>query len=209
MAVVVLAVVSLGAQLDTIARKDRAHHLNLVGAVAARLGSLADPNEPTSNAPRLHLYGAVARVIGDHPALGVGPGNVGYVLPRYGQEVPHRKVYVATANDIWLQGAVDAGVLAIPLIVGLLWGTAQAVRRRSSLPARALALGGLVFLLVNGAFVSLLWDMKFWTVFALAVAIHRSSLAEAQRHEVGRPGELIELTERTSLDRVPPMPLPR
>ncbi|MFN2544506.1 MAG: O-antigen ligase family protein [Actinomycetota bacterium] len=180
-----------------------------------RIRSFTETDRPSSNGLRLGLYRAVDGVIADHLVLGVGPGNLGNVLPRYGGRVPQHKKYVATANDIWLQGAVDAGVLSIPLIAGLLWGTAAAVRRRSPLSARALALGALVFLVVNGAFVSFLWDMKFWTVMGLAFAIHRGSSpgaadgSEAGARQAGdRALQLSGVGGTAATDPEDPTPLP-
>lgn len=129
-----------------------------------------DPNEISSNAPRLALYRAVLQVDQDHIAFGVGPGQlrralgrVGYVASNQGQQV--------VANNIWLQAAADGGVLllvvelSIVLMVALLWWS---LRRTAVQP---LASGWLAVVLVGGMLTSYFFDLKVWVFLALILAV--------------------------------------
>lgn len=151
----------------------RAAGFDLVRFARERVVSITDPTELSSNAPRLGLYRAVATIIEDNPKKGVGPGMLGYVLPKYGIPIPSSKEHIATANNIWLEVMVEVGLAGFPLVALLLLMTLHLVLRRSPVETRMLALGALIFLLVHGAVVSFLWDMKYWVVLALALAAHR------------------------------------
>jgi O-antigen ligase len=147
----------------------------------ARVASVADPTEASSNAPRLRLYAVAARVAADHPLLGIGPGALGQVLPRYGLSLPEYyqfspppgggyPAWGVVANNIWLQSALDAGVLAVAgtgLVVAGIWCLA---RRGEDGDARLLALGCLAVVAVGGLFTSVLWDVEVWALLGLALA---------------------------------------
>ncbi|WP_375399802.1 O-antigen ligase family protein [uncultured Amnibacterium sp.] len=139
-----------------------------------------DPNEPSSNEPRLALYRAVLRVDQNHIAFGVGPGQlrralaeVGYVAPNQGEQV--------VANNIWLQAAADGGVLlllvelSIVVMVALLWWS---LRRTAVQP---LASGWLAVVLVGGMLTSYFFDLKVWVFLALILAV------SAERGAVRQP----------------------
>jgi O-antigen ligase len=134
-----------------------------------------------SNSSRLRLYRAVGRIAADHPLLGVGPRNLGFVeVDSEGErlrvielEQPGGDPQRAVANNNVLQAAVDAGVVAVAAFAAIAWLVARLAWRGRQAEARLLALGALGVLLVNGAFVSNLWDLKVWTVLALALAVER------------------------------------
>ena len=146
---------------------------NVVEYAGERLSSIADPSEASSNAPRLQLYEAIGNVVVENPVLGIGPGALGYALRAQGLPIPPGQEHIATANNVWLEAAAEAGVATLPLTALVVLGIGFIVFRRSALEARLLALGGLLFLLVHGAFVSFFWDMKLWVVIALALVARR------------------------------------
>ena len=154
---------------------------DLVAFARDRVVSIVNEQEG-SNAVRLTLYKSVLRIIEDNPLMGVGPRQLGY-------ELQERREYyfvgppeqAATANNIWLQGAVETGLLSIPLMAGVLWMNARLVRRRASFDGQLLALGAFVFLLVSGMFVSFFWDVKYWAVIALAIGAHAHLLNAGER----------------------------
>ncbi|MFN2544495.1 MAG: O-antigen ligase family protein [Actinomycetota bacterium] len=151
-----------------------ATRLHILGPIGDHLKNLLNPNEQTSNSVRVGLYDHVVDIVRDHPWLGIGPDNLGYVLPGYGVAVFPGAEHTASANDIWLQGAADAGLLTIPFMAGVIWATLGLTRRRGTFESRTLALGAALFLLVSGALVSFMWDMKFWAVLGLAVVAQRA-----------------------------------
>lgn len=141
--------------------------------------NVLDPNEESSNAPRLALYRAVIRVDQEHLAFGVGPGQlrralgeVGYVAPNQGEQV--------VANNIWLQAGADGGVvlllveLSIVVMIALLWWS---MRRTAAQP---LASVWLAVVLVGGMLTSYFFDIKVWVVLALIVTMAIDPLQRRQ-----------------------------
>ncbi|GAA2749796.1 O-antigen ligase family protein [Amnibacterium kyonggiense] len=129
-----------------------------------------DPNEQSSNAPRLDLYKAVLRVDLDSPLLGVGAGGLRDALARSGYVAPNQGLQVV-ANNEWLQAAADGGVpllvleLAFVVLVAVLWW-----RARRDAAAQPLLAGWLTVLLVGGMLTSYYFDLKLWIVLGLALA---------------------------------------
>lgn len=129
-----------------------------------------DPNEVSSNGPRLALYRAVLQVDLAHPLLGVGPGalrdalaETGYVAPNQGSTV--------VANNIWLQAGADGGVLLLLLEVALVVTVAVLWWRDRKKAQQALLSVWLAVVLVGGMLTSYFFDIKLWVVLALAIAL--------------------------------------
>ncbi|MDQ2982451.1 MAG: O-antigen ligase family protein [Actinomycetota bacterium] len=135
----------------------------------ARAASIFNPNEKASNAPRLQLYRAAKAIAREHPVHGVGPGNLGPALAR--RHIVFTQGHSVTANNIWLEAAGEGGLATIPCIAMIIAGMAWMLVRARSVEARALALGALMFVTLNGLVVSFMWDLKVWTVIALAAVV--------------------------------------
>ncbi|HLF72064.1 MAG TPA: O-antigen ligase family protein [Dehalococcoidia bacterium] len=140
-----------------------------------RISTIGDVNQGRSNAKRVTIYKNTLKIIEQKPLLGVGPGNFGsYISNRvFLPDVSESELRSYPVNNIWLQEAVDKGVLAIPFLVMVVVGVFGLLRREVNLTARMLTLGALVMLLLHGSLVSFLWDMKLWSVVALAIAVAR------------------------------------
>jgi hypothetical protein len=159
------------------------------------LRSLGDTQSQTeavgSNLTRLRLYRAVGGVALAHPLLGVGPRNLGYaVVDSDGErlrvtDMEGGPIDRAVANNNLLQTAVDAGVGAVVAFGALVWLVAALAWRGRDTTGRALALGALTLLVVNGAFVSTVWDLKVWTVIGLALAAEAGSRRPLPRSGAG------------------------
>ncbi|WP_375405068.1 O-antigen ligase family protein [uncultured Amnibacterium sp.] len=128
-----------------------------------------DPNEQSSNAPRLALYSAVLRATAQHPLLGVGPGNlrqalvsVGYVAPNQGSQV--------VANNIWLQAFADGGIPLVLLELGVIVCVIVIFFKRGLAAIQPLSAAWLAVLSVSGMLTSYFFDVKIWAVLAILVA---------------------------------------
>jgi hypothetical protein len=148
-------------------------------ALQTRALSFADRQDEASNAIRLRTYSSVLAAVRDgHMALGVGPGRLGLVADSYGypsyalrQAGPGQSAsptgaalgaYVA--DNIGLQALADAGFVGL---VGLtMAGTLLWVRARRS-PRPDVLRSAQLALIVAGSLVSLGYDPKVWTLFAV------------------------------------------
>jgi hypothetical protein len=150
----------------------------------ARIASITDTKEVASNAPRLLLYDTDRRIAADHPLLGIGPGTLGYALPRYGlpldypgfQAEPTR----AVANNIWLQAVLDCGIGGVVGVASIMGALYWMARRSRDHRARQLAVGCLLVFLVGGSLTSIFWDAKYWVLIGLALAADASSSLRPQ-----------------------------
>jgi hypothetical protein len=163
--------------------------------LADRVGSIANENEPTSNAPRLGAYTAIVDMIRSHWEFGVGPGSLIRVAPAYGlfvksTDTPNRLV----ANNIWLQALSDGGVpLAIAHVVLIAVVVVQLFSHRIP-AARALIAGWLTIVLVGGMLTSFFYDVKLWVVLGLAAGL----VAVAGRPDAGVGSATVEPNIRTA-----------
>lgn len=138
-----------------------------------------DPNERSSNGPRLDLYRAVLAVDLEAPLVGVGPGHLRDALADNGYVAPNQGANVV-ANNIWLQAGADGGVplllleMALVASMTVLWWRA----RRSATHALLCAWLGVV--LVGGMLTSYLFDIKIWVIGAVALIAFVADLG-AQR----------------------------
>jgi hypothetical protein len=139
------------------------------GNIAARVGSIGDPREVTSNAPRLKGYNADIAITSDHPVLGVGPGNLFIVGDSYGLDYGLGvSSNTAVANDVWLQAMVDGGYLLLAAQIGFFLVAALSLARAGT---RQLMAGWLTVLLIEGALTSNFYDVKLWAVLGLGIGM--------------------------------------
>jgi O-antigen ligase len=156
----------------------------LFTSVTSRAGTLFDPDESTSNAPRLETIALVWRVVRDHPLFGIGPGNLLGHLGAYGQTPPPGATANSfVANDVWLQAGLDGGIVLLALEVALVVLIVATLYRRRHPVARTLIGGWLGFFLPASFITSYFWDMKVWVFVALACAIAAEAAPTRARRE--------------------------
>lgn len=145
--------------------------------------SIFDPNEVSSNAPRLQLFSAAYEIASKHPWLGVGPSNFGIHIAEldYGQYfgVSLNKMIV---NNIWLQSLMDGGIALALLHVSIIVFAVMTLYFSKSRTTRIIVSGWIAVIGVGGMVVSNFYDAKLWVVLALAVGAN-----ELQR-QVASPG---------------------
>src|SRR6056297_884805 len=83
--------------------------------VGERAMSIFDPDEATSNSPRLEQFAAVADVIADHPVVGIGPARLGDELLARGEIDDMTGDASFITNNIWTQSLIDGGAIALAL----------------------------------------------------------------------------------------------
>jgi O-antigen ligase len=151
---------------------------DVVDYAGSRLASVTDTNEAASNAVRLQLYDTAVDLASDRPLLGYGPGGAGAELvervPLYRGLSP----FGVPANNIVLQLVLDAGLGTLPLYAGLLGVLWWHARKAPDRDTRILLAALLALLLVNGALVSFMWDMRLWVVLGLAYASARTRILD-------------------------------
>lgn len=143
---------------------------SLQAFLTERVTSIVNLHEPSSNAPRIEVYGNLLQLVADQWETGVGPGNLFLVGPQYGMLLrPDAAPNNVVANNIWLQALSDGGViLGVAQLVLVLVVARQLFRR--GLPAtRTLAAGWLSVIVVGGMLTSYFYDLKLWAVLGLAV----------------------------------------
>jgi hypothetical protein len=160
-------------------------------ALVARVGSLFDPNEASSNAPRLALYSTSLDILRERWLVGIGPGQLIDWLPRFGYlPIPGSTSNSVIANNVWLQAALDGGIVLVIAQIGFV----VAVVRRAyftALPAaRVLSAGWLSVLIIAGLLTSFFFDTSLWVGAALALVL-------AQRRE----GDSLEVASPPSVER--------
>lgn len=133
--------------------------------------NVLDPNEPSSNGPRVDLYKAVGVVDIQHPLIGVGPGHLRDALAANRFVASNQQGATVVANNIWLQAVADGGVVLL-LLEGALISTLVVLwwrgRRTATHPIVSALLA---LLLVGGMLTSYFFDIKVWVVIALAVVL--------------------------------------
>lgn len=96
--------------------------LSLTSDVQARAATLSDPM--VLHQGRFQLWRDILRVLPDYWRLGSGWGTFGFVQPRY-QTFP-MTAWSDEAENIYLQVAVEAGVVGLGLIVWLIFSASRA-----------------------------------------------------------------------------------
>ncbi|RIX26603.1 O-antigen ligase family protein [Amnibacterium setariae] len=129
-----------------------------------------DPNEQSSNSPRLELYKAVLATVGRSPVFGVGPGNLGPVLQRDAPGAIANQGAQVVANNIWLQALADGGIPLLLMEMAVIGGVAVAGVRRRRFFTYPLVAAWLSVLLVGGMLTSYFFDIKVWVALGLLVA---------------------------------------
>lgn len=163
---------------------------SLTGEVMMRVSSVFDPDEASSNAPRLESYDVAWRIGLDHLALGIGPGNLVNHYEDYGGRLLGEATSNSLiANNIWLQALLDGGIPALVLQAAFVAAAAWSLYGRGTAAGRFLAAGWLTVLVVAGAVASYFWDIELWAVLGLALAAGSATTPErSQTATVGRWG---------------------
>lgn len=129
-----------------------------------------DPQEPTSNGPRLALYTAVLHEVQQSPVFGLGPGNLTAALRRNAPEtVADQGGGQVVANNVWLQALADGGVPLLLLELALVGTVLVTTIRRRAATVFPLCAAWLAVLGVGGMLTSYFFDVKVWVVLALIV----------------------------------------
>lgn len=183
-----LCVVLLGVAMKSKYRVTGLLAVVLIGSVTfallpdrilERVGTIRTASETDQSAQmRFNSWYVSMRIIGDHPLLGIGPRNM---LELYGRYLETE--YVRVAHNSFLQMAVDAGLPALLIFLGLIVLSFSRLRRaRATLKTRApdsrliayshgmeIALLGYF---VAGNFLSR-HDLELtYEIFALATSLH-------------------------------------
>lgn len=135
-----------------------------------RLMSILNPNEVSSNRPRLDLYAQTLQIYSDHPWFGIGPGNLYYVAPRYGYTIPGDSPNATIANNVYIQALLDGGPLLLALQIAIAVVFVWMTYRRRIPVTSALASGWLAVALIAFIGTSYFWDIKLWAIAGLALA---------------------------------------
>lgn len=141
---------------------------------------------------RIEIWKIGVRVWQANPLLGVGAGNFPWVMNTYqSAEQTERfgRGIMAVAHSLYVELLTDFGIIGVTVVVILLWQTCvhlrQIQRSATTRPGKGpvadnlVALrcyadavgGGIVAILVNGMFLSLLYFAHLWLLFALASAM--------------------------------------
>lgn len=167
-----------------------AYVLVVSGASKGRLYSALDPEHDKTSNDRLEKWKAGMKMFGQHPFLGVGPGNFSAV---YWAGHPRWQRLMATApHSIYIEGLSELGIFGfMPLLIAWVLLARLNARTRSFLrsmgPERCqgfkyqLSLGlDLAFIgyLVSGAFLTVLYYPHLWVLLGLSAALHGATASE-------------------------------
>jgi putative inorganic carbon (hco3(-)) transporter len=139
----------------------------LVPQVRARALSTFDLSED-SNRDRVQMWGIGARIVRDHPLVGVGPNQVMQVYPKYRPADAVHPVNIHLHN-VFIQIAAERGVPALVAwltFIGV--ATAGLLRQMRSGPSRALGGAGvaaIAAMLAAGLFEHNFGDSEFLMLF--------------------------------------------
>lgn len=141
---------------------------------------------------RVDLWKAGVKMMRDHPIVGVGPGNYGKVLPRYGQGILLTRHEVA-AHSSYVGIAAEAGIPALALYLLL----CAAAIRKARLAARELKRGSeilglqavaveicLVVMLMAGLSGNFERQKYLYVFFGIALSLGRLERQSAAHGEV-------------------------
>lgn len=132
---------------------------------------------------RLAVWASSLRMLKDYPVFGIGLGRFALVYPAYALPGPgSHYLFIPHAHQLFLQFAVECGLLGLAALVWLLVGIIRSGWRASTLlelrADRELAAGvlaALVGLLVHGFFDYTLWYPKvgfpFWMVAGICAGL--------------------------------------
>jgi hypothetical protein len=152
---------------EPAARADGGKHSS--NGLQAQLEAV-NPNEQSSNAPRLGLYKAVLHEVAGSPVFGLGAGNLGPALRRNAPSAIQDQLGgQVVANNIWLQALADGGAVQLLLELSLLVVVVGAAIKRRAMPVFPMAAALLAVLGVGGMLTSYFFDIKVWVVLALVL----------------------------------------
>lgn len=150
-------------------------------AVAVRFISLFDPNEQSSNAPRLAVLNSSWQIFADNSVFGIGPSSLRDFLLSYGFPVsPSAAPNSVVANNSLFQALLDGGVILLLAQLAFVVIAVYLYMRRNRPVAWILMCGWVTVLFVSGFVTSYFWDIKLWVFLALAMSAFYS-LSSANR----------------------------
>lgn len=145
----------------------------VIEAVAVRFFSLFDPNEGSSNAPRLAVLNSSWEIFTDNPLWGIGPSSLRDFLYSYGFKVsPTAAPNSVIANNSFFQALLDGGVILFLAQLAFVVLAIFFYMRRNHPPAWILMSGWTTVLVVSGFVTSYFWDIKLWVFLSLAISAY-------------------------------------
>lgn len=157
--------------------------------IGERVSSIFDPDEVTSNVPRLETNEWTAQIIADHPIAGIGPGRLGVELEARGfvADVAERGDAVFVTNNIVTQTLVDGGAVALMLQIAFLLAIVARTRRDLDVPAAAVFTGWATLVFAAGLTVSNFWDTEPWVLLGCYLVLTGWSSAGSSGSGDGAP----------------------
>jgi len=152
-------------------------------------GFIAETNVDT----RELRWAAAARMLGENPVLGVGPGGFRseYVAASNNAELAEQ---TPVAHNMFLEVAAELGLPALLLFLGLVaaaaLATENALRRGRDRHTAVAVQASLVAVLVGATFLSEQYYLPLWLLVAVAVAADPRAHAEKKGAiRAGAPGD--------------------
>lgn len=137
--------------------------------VASQFLSIFNPNEQSSNAPRLRGYWAALNLAAQHFWIGVGPSNYGLYIAQLHDAQTGVSLNKVVVNNVWLQSMLDGGILLTLVQLTLVVLVAKCTFFSKRIHARILSAGWMSVLIVGGMVISNFYDAKLWIIMALAL----------------------------------------
>lgn len=146
---------------------------NVLDRIGDRVASIFDPDEVTSNSPRLEANERVGRIIADNPVIGIGPGRLGAEFEARGfvDDAATLGDAAFVTNNVWTQTLVDGGSVALLLKIGFLVAVAARTRRDLEVREAAVLTGWATLVLAAGFTVSNFWDTEPWLLLGCYLAL--------------------------------------
>lgn len=142
---------------------------NSLGVVFERFVSIFDPNEPSSNSPRIALWQAMREIVSGNWLVGIGPGNLKNHLDSYlGHDIRPLHPSEVVANNAYIQALIDGGVILLLAEIFLIAFLAFQVARPSLAVPWTLFGGWISVVSVSFVIVSYYWNTSMWVVIAIA-----------------------------------------
>ena len=160
----------------------------------ARIETIFAHDDPTGTKEERQWYWAAARrMFATSPIWGIGGGNGGVLMPKYGLEFPIelRMNYWGKAfHSVYYQLLAEFGLLGIVLIGSVVVLNARNLRQIRALGRKGRCSGSIedlgnclqlswVGFLTSGAFISVLGYPHLYYLTALTVVVHRLALQES------------------------------
>ena len=162
---------------------------DVLQALSVRFFSLFDPNEASSNAPRLAVLSSSWDIFVNHPVLGIGPSSLKHFLDEYGYRVDlNAEPNSIVANNSLFQALLDGGLVLLLAQLAFIVVAVAVYLKRNRPTAWVLLCGWLTVLVVSGFVTSYYWDIKLWVFLGLAVAAFHlqdpKQLAQLQQRDL-------------------------